>query len=89
MKNAMIRTAQLSNKPWTYERCIINEVDMDMELSDLTKWQNKPRIPHRVVVNNQTLSIFQNFDYTTVQTTIKLNDLSIEKHAEENDCIIL
>lgn len=62
---------------------------MDVERSDLTNWKNKPRISHRVVVNNQTLTIFETFAYTDMIASINLKDLLIENHESENDCITL
>jgi hypothetical protein len=84
---AILRTAQLSQKPWRYERCIVNELDMDVERTDLKKWPNKPRVPHRVAMNNQTFSIFENFDYATVSKTYDLKNLLIENDAKSNDCV--
>jgi len=63
-ENRMImKTIKFSNKPWRYERCIVLEEDFDLVMDNLKQFVNKPRIPHRIVVNNSTLTIFQNFDY--------------------------
>jgi len=70
---AILRTAQLSQKPWRYERCIVNELDMDVERLDLKKWPNKPRVPHRVAMNNQTFSFFR------ISTMLQLKKLMILK----------
>lgn len=62
---------------------------MDIERTDLTRWKNKPRIAHRVVVNNQTVSIFETFDYANVIGTIDLANLDITNHDKYNDCIVM
>lgn len=59
----VMKTVKFSQKPWRYERCIVLEEDLDMVMDDLKQFPNKPRIPHRIVLNNRTLTIFQNFDY--------------------------
>jgi len=61
-----IKTIKFSTKPWRYERCIIMEEDLDVIRDDLKQFKNKPRIPHRIVMNNMTLTIFENFDHQTV-----------------------
>lgn len=59
------------------------EVDLDIMRDDLTQFKpNKPKMIHRVVLNNQTISIFDNFDYHTIDTTIILPDLSIDNYKE-------
>jgi len=60
---------------------------MDVERTDLKKWPNKPRVPHRVAMNNQTFSIFENFDYATVSKTYDLKNLLIENDEKSNDCV--
>jgi hypothetical protein len=62
---------------------------MDVERDDLTQFPNKPRIPERVVVNNQTLSVFETFNYEHMTVTIPLKTLKILPHETERDCIIL
>jgi len=42
------------------------EEDLDVIRDDLKQFKNKPRIPHRVVMNNMTFTIFENFDHQTV-----------------------
>ena len=84
----IMKTIRFSNKPWRYERCIIMEEDLDMVRDDLVQFKNKPRIPHRVVMNNQTFSVFENFDYNTVQHVIPLKYLKV-RNSEHDDCIYI
>lgn len=70
-----IKTVQFSTKPWRYERCIVFEEDLDIVMTNLKQFKNKPRIPHRVVMNNHTFSIFENFDYNTVMSVWPLQDV--------------
>jgi len=88
-ENRMImKTIKFSNKPWRYERCIVLEEDFDLVMDNLKQFVNKPRIPHRIVVNNSTLTIFQNFDYSTVQRVIPLKNVGTE-NSDHDDCIFV
>lgn len=51
--------------------------------------KNQPRVVHRVVANNMTLSIFETFNYDTVLVTIPLRDLLIENDEVDNDCVVV
>lgn len=46
-------------RPSREERCIIKEGDLDLVRNDLKDFHVKPRLPARVVLNNQTLNIFE------------------------------
>jgi len=83
-----IKTVQFSLKPWRYERCIVFEEDLDMVMNGLKQFKDKPRIPHRVVMNNHTFSIFENFDYNTVQSVWSLQDVET-KASKSADCMIV
>lgn len=83
-----VKTIKFSSKPWRYERCILIEQDVDIIMEDLKQFKNKPRIPHRIVMNNQTFSIFENFDHNTVQFTFKNKYVEVE-NSEYPDCILL
>ena len=83
-----IKTVQFSTKPWRYERCIVLEEDLDVVMTNLKQFKNKPRIPHRVVMNNHTFSIFENFDYNTVMSVWPLQDIEV-KNSKSSDCIIV
>ena len=61
-----VKTIKFSNRPWRYERCVVMEEDLDVERADLKGFKTPPRIPHRIVMNNQTFTVFENFDYQTV-----------------------
>ncbi len=61
-----VKTVKFSNRPWRYERCVVMEEDLDVERTDLKAFKTPPRIPHRIVMNNQTFTVFENFDYQTV-----------------------
>lgn len=81
-----MRTHRFSKFPWRYERCIINSLDLDIEV-DLPAFKpNKPKIIHRVVVNNRTLSIFENFNYDTVMFSSGLKETVIEMDGLDPSC---
>lgn len=49
---------KISNRPTTYETCVIKEGDLDLVRDDLIQFTRKPRVPARVVLNNMTLTVF-------------------------------
>ena len=84
-----VKTIKFSNRPWRYERCIVFEEDLDITRDDLKGFANPPRIPHRVVMNNHTFTVFENFDYQTVQYSIPLKYLEVKDADKEPDCMIV
>jgi len=51
---------RISNRMKRYERCIIKEGDLDLMREDLKIGGRVPRVPSRVVMNNRTLTVFEN-----------------------------
>lgn len=83
-----MKTMQFSDRPWRYERCIVYELDLEVVREDLTQFKpNKPKIIHRIVANNQTLTIFENFDYTKMDISFILPDLKFEDYTDNNNCV--
>lgn len=59
-------------RPMREERCIVKEGDLDVIRDDLADFHVKPRLPARVVLNNQTLTIFETSDPKDTLLTITL-----------------
>lgn len=85
---------KLSEKKNRFEMCVIKEGDisvvLDRQLSSEVRF--KPRIPGRVVMNNQTLSIFMlgGDSYQNVYKSFELKYVELEKYSEdERSCILL
>jgi hypothetical protein len=88
--SATMRTHRFSQSPWRYERCVVNALDLDIEISELTQFKpNKPKIIHRVVVNNQTLTIFGNYNYESIMFAANLKDVNIELATDSPNCCII
>ena len=62
---------------------------MDVIVEDIKFKPNKPRVLHRVVVNDKTFSIFDNFVYQTIDLSIVLKDLTIESIKDVSDCALV
>ena len=60
-------------------------MDLDVKPTSRFGFQS-PRIPHRVVVNNSTLTIFDKPDLSAIDTVFSLQSLKIE-HGSDQDCI--
>lgn len=59
------------------ERCIVKEGDLDLVRDDLVAFQVKPRLPARVVLNNQTLTIFETGNPKDTIFSIALSNLKV------------
>lgn len=59
------------------ERCIVKEGDLDLVRDDLQAFEVKPRLPARVVLNNQTLTIFETGNPKDTIFSIKLSNLKV------------
>jgi len=61
----------------------VYELDMDLELTDLKQFKpNKPKVMHRVVINNRTMSIFGSNDYEHVIFAVELPRMDVEEDIE-------
>jgi hypothetical protein len=48
---------------------------MDVVRDDLDQFKQKPRVPSRVVLNNQTFTVFNSDSYSDVLFSVPLNEL--------------
>lgn len=81
-----VKIMKVSDRPQTYETCIIKEGDMEIIRSDLDQFVRPPRVPARVVLNNMTLTVFQTTKYDDVLFTSELDDLVISEFADDEGC---
>ena len=72
-----VQTRQFSLRPMREERCIVKEGDLDLVRDDLVAFQVKPRLPARVVLNNQTLTIFETGNPKDTIFSIALSNLKV------------
>jgi hypothetical protein len=59
-------------RPMREERCVVKEGDLDLVRDELLDFTIKPRLPARVVLNNQTLTIFETSNIKDVVLSIRL-----------------
>ena len=59
-------------RPMREERCVVKEGDLDLVRDELLDFTIKPRLPARVVLNNQTLTIFETSNIKYVVLSIRL-----------------
>jgi hypothetical protein len=64
-------------RPMREERCVVKEGDLDVIRDDLVDFQVKPRLPARVVLNNQTLTIFETGNPKDTIIAITLPNLKV------------
>ena len=79
-----------SNRPQRYIKCQIRESDVLYKTLDNKFSQKEPiKIPARLVMNNHTLSLFEDEQYTNNIFTFNLHEVSIGKSKKDNCCIII
>jgi len=85
LEPATFKTFQFSQTYQTNERCV--EISIDLDIKEPSKFGfQSPRIPHRVIVNNSTLTIFEKPDLSKVDLSFNLDVLEVNS-ASDQDCI--
>ncbi len=79
-----------STRPQRYIKCQIRESDVLYKTNNL-KFSNKDgvKVPARLVMNNHTLSLFQDEQYTNNIFTFNLHQVSIAQSMKDECCIII
>lgn len=91
----IVKVLPYSNRPQSYHKCIIKESDlMLVKVSDVTAQVEKPKhsqlVPSRVVMNNRTISIYENADdYSSHFATFDLKTTDFFRSSSEKECFIL
>lgn len=81
-----VEIKRVSKRPQRYETCILKEGDLEIVREDLDQFQRPPRVPARVVLNNQTISVFQTANYDTILFSCELPNVELSKFGEETSC---
>lgn len=83
-----IRIVPVSLRPQKYIKCEIKEEDLDIIRYDIGNLRIPPRIPSRVIMNNQTLTIFEAGTLDSIVSSYKLNEIKyLEIYAEDRKCL--
>merc|ERR1711957_1141263 len=76
----IIKVGTFSNRLQRYEKCVVKDNDAYAAKYD-KKTKNLSKIPIRIVMNNYTITLYEDDDYKTVKHSFKIGDtnLKIEK----------
>lgn len=81
---------RISNRMKRYERCIIKEGDLDLMREDLKIGGRVPRVPSRVVMNNRTLTVFENDQYESALFSVILRDVKVMEYLKDKEeCLVV
>ena len=84
------KTLPFSNRPQRYIKCQIRESDVLFKSSDPKYTKKDPvKIPARLVMNNHTLSLFEDEQYMNNIFTFNLHQVQIAKSKKDHCCIIV
>ncbi len=70
----VVRSVSTSDRPQSYEKCILKEGDLYLQLQ-IQNLREQPKLPVRVVINNHTLTIFSNKYYESLYNSYDLQSL--------------
>jgi len=84
-KSPSIKVGRFSARPQRYSKCLIKENDAYLTEFDIVTKKVTKKIPVRVVMNNRTISVFQDDDYSDMLKTFKLRSTSF-LHSEKFCC---
>jgi hypothetical protein len=83
-----IRIVPVSMRPQKYKKCEIKEEDLDIIRYDIGNLRIPPRIPSRVIMNNQTLTIFEAGTLDSILCSYRLKEIKIlEIFSEDKKCL--
>lgn len=68
-----IKVQQTINRHQRYEKCVINEGDIDVVETQLDQFQIKPRLPGWAVINTRTFSVFMGEKYDQAVFVVRLD----------------
>eukprot|EP00744_Colponema_vietnamica_P000625 GILI01001097.1.p2 GENE.GILI01001097.1~~GILI01001097.1.p2 ORF type:complete len:718 (+),score=300.49 GILI01001097.1:103-2256(+) len=86
-----VRVMPINTSPGRYEECVIKEGSMFVQ-TDANGASPPAKVPAHVILNNRTLTIYENENIDTVQNSVELEDiqLPIKAHREDpENCIVV
>jgi len=83
----IVKSMRVTTRPQREEPCIIKEGDMEIIRDDLKGFKIPPRTPCRVILNNQTLSIFQTDNFEDIMFSVTLKEMSLQKQPNDVNCL--
>jgi hypothetical protein len=91
VEKPVVKMMPISSRPQRYDKCMIKDSDAlmlknDKETADM---ENPPRIPIRLVMNNKSISVYQDETLTTNLFTFMLSQTTFGRVKDDSRCFIL
>jgi hypothetical protein len=83
-----VTVMKVSDRPQRFETCIIKEGDLEVVRTDMSQFMRPPRVPARVVLNNQTFTVFQSANYDTVLFSSPLSAIGVGPYGDDDACFV-
>jgi hypothetical protein len=91
IEKPIIKIMPISSRPQRYDKCYIKETDALMVKNDSStaSFDILPKIPIRLVMNNKSISVYQDETLQTNLITFILSSTQITRVKDNNRCFIL
>jgi len=91
VEKPVVKMMPISSRPQRYDKCMIKDTDALMLKNDkeTVEMENAPRIPIRLVMNNKSISVYQDETLTTNLYTFMLNQTTFGRVKDDSKCFIL
>lgn len=84
-KPPIVKYGTISSRPQRFEKCIIKESDLFLEDIDAAS-QTKLKIPVRLLMNNQTISVYSTDHYTDSIASFELQSANLKVSKDSSCC---
>jgi len=74
VKKPIIKVAPFSSRPQRYDKCVIKDNDAYLMEYEPNKKKIETRLPIRIVMNNITVTLFKDDDYTDISHSFELDN---------------
>lgn len=86
----IVKEVSFSKKPQRYSKCLLKETDAFVKIRDKTTLQfSSVPFPSRIVMNNQTFSIFKADEYESLAMVLNLQESKFRRSKEDKSCFIV
>jgi hypothetical protein len=91
IEKPIVRVMAISNRPQRYDKCYIKDSDALMVMNDKStaNMENLPKIPIRLVMNNKSISVYQDETLHTNLMTFLLKNTVFARVKNNSRCFLL
>jgi hypothetical protein len=91
IEKAIVKVMPISKRPQRYDKCYLKDGDALMVKNDAStsNFENLPKIPIRIVMNNKSISVFQDESLQSSLVTFVISTTVFTRVKGDNRCFIL